>query len=285
MVRIDELLMNEGLLMVGRALAILIVGLILAKILGSATGRVSSKYLDAQRTMLFRRIVFYLVLALFVVSALNQLGFKLSVLLGAAGILSVAVGFASQTSASNIISGLFLIGERPFSVGDIIRLDDTMGEVLSIDLLSVKLLTADNLFIRIPNETLIKSQVTTVTRFPIRRVDIRVGVAYKEDLSKVRRVLFEVARKNTLALEEPTPDFFFLGFGDSSLDLQFSVWVQKENYLNLKSVITEEIKNAFDRAGIEIPFPHRSLYAGSATEPFPVRIVEGGKGTPPGSAG
>ena len=196
--------------------------------------------------------------------------------------LSVAVGFASQTSASNIISGLFLIGERPFSVGDIIRLDDTMGEVLSIDLLSVKLLTADNLFVRIPNETLIKSQVTNVTRFPIRRVDIRVGVAYKEDLSKVRRVLFEVARKNTLALEEPTPEVTFLDFGDSALDLQFSVWVQKENYLNLKSAITEEIKNAFDRAGIEIPFPHRSLYAGSVTEPFPVRIVEGGQKAPSG---
>ena len=283
MITINDLMMNERLWTIGRALAILIVGFILAKILGSVSQRVSSKYLDAQRTQLFRRLVFYLVLALFVISALNQLGFKLSVLLGAAGILSVAVGFASQTSASNVISGLFLIGERPFSVGDIIRLDDTMGEVLSIDLLSVKLRTIDNLYVRIPNETLIKSLVTTVTRFPIRRLDIRVGVAYKEDLSKVRQVLFEVARKNALALEEPAPELFILGFGDSALDLQLSVWVQKDNFLSLKTAVTEEIKVAFDRAGIEIPFPHRSLYAGSATAPFPVRIVESGRETPPGS--
>lgn len=284
MVQIEELLMNERVLVAVRVVILLIAGLVVAKILGSATRRLASKYMDAQRTQLFRRLVFYLVLSLFIVSALHQMGFKLSVLLGAAGILSVAVGFASQTSASNIISGLFLIGERPFSVGDIIKIDDTWGEVLSIDLLSVKLRTFDNLYVRIPNENLIKSQVTTVTRFPIRRIDIKVGVAYKEDVSQVRQVLFDVADKNPLCLEEPKPLFIFLGFGDSSLDLQFSVWGLKENFLDLKNAITEEIKVAFDRAGIEIPFPHRTLYTGSVTDPFPLRVVRGDKPAPPESS-
>jgi len=284
LVQIEELLMNERVLVAVRVVILLIAGLVVAKILGSATRRLASKYMDAQRTQLFRRLVFYLVLSLFIVSALHQMGFKLSVLLGAAGILSVAVGFASQTSASNIISGLFLIGERPFSVGDIIKIDDTWGEVLSIDLLSVKLRTFDNLYVRIPNENLIKSQVTTVTRFPIRRIDIKVGVAYKEDVSQVRQVLFDVADKNPLCLEEPKPLFIFLGFGDSSLDLQFSVWGLKENFLDLKNAITEEIKVAFDRAGIEIPFPHRTLYTGSVTDPFPLRVVRGDKPAPPESS-
>jgi small-conductance mechanosensitive channel len=188
-------------------------------------------------------------------------------------VLSVAVGFASQTSASNIISGLFLIAEQPFKVGDVIQIGGTTGEVLAIDLLSVKLRTFDNLFVRIPNESLIKTEVRTLTRFPIRRVDITVGVAYKEDLSKVRKVLLEVTERNPLSLEEPKPVFIFRGFGDSSLDIQFSVWVQRENYLELKNRIQEEIKTAFDAEGIEIPFPHRSLYAGSVTEPLPIRLV------------
>ena len=121
---------------------------------------------------------------MFCVSALRELGFKLSVLLGAAGVLTVAVGFASQTSASNIISGLFLLGERPFSVGDVIRVGSTTGEVLSIDLLSAKLRTFENLFVRIPNETLIKSEVTNLSRLPVRRLDLKIGIAYKEEVGE-----------------------------------------------------------------------------------------------------
>ena len=204
---------------------------------------------------------------------LNAIGFNLGVLIGAAGVLSVAIGFASQTSASNIISGLFLVAERPFSVGDLIKVGETTGEVLSIDLLSVKLRTFDNLFVRIPNETLIKSEVTTLTRFPIRRIDLSIAVALKEDIKAVRKVLEKVAEANPLCLDEPKPKFVFLGFGDSSLNMQFSVWVKRESFIELKNSIHEEIKEAFDAESIEIPFPHRSLYTGSVTEPFPIRLV------------
>jgi len=106
----------------------------------------------------------------------------MGLLLGAAGILTVAPGFASQTSASNLVSGLFMIAEHPFGVGDTIRLGSIAGEVPSIDLLSVNLRTPDNLYVRIPNETMIKSEITNLTRFPIRRLDLEIGVAYKENL-------------------------------------------------------------------------------------------------------
>lgn len=233
----------------------------------------SEKMWGVTRAMLLKRGSYYLVLTLFLISALHELGFNLSVLLGAAGILSVAIGFASQTSASNLISGLFLMAERPFTVGDNIRVGSTTGEVLSIDLLSVKLRTFDNLFVRIPNEALIKSEVTTLTRFPIRRIDVMVGVAYKEDLKKVRAVLDEIADKNPLCLEEPKPLYIFQGFGESSLDIQYSVWAKRENFLNLKNSIHKEIKNTFDEQGIEIPFPHRTIYTGSVTDPFPIKTV------------
>ena len=256
-----------------RALVIASIGFVVARAASAAVLKVMGKFLDAQQRMIVSRIVYYVLLGLFLVSALHELGFSLSILVGAAGILSVAVGFASQTSASNLISGLFLVVERPFSVGDVITLGATTGEVLSIDLLSVKLRTLDNLYVRIPNETVIKSEVTTLTKFPIRRIDLQLGVAYKEDIAKVRELLFQLAEKNPLSLEEPKPLFIFLGFGDSAINLQFSIWAKRENFLDLKNSIQEEIKTAFEHDGIEIPFPQRTLVAGG-DQPFAVRVVE-----------
>ncbi len=272
--QIASFLTSDRLLSVIRAFMLFSLGFLIAKLVSATVVKIVQNKVDKHRNMLLRRGTFYLIILLFTISALKELGFDLSVLLGAAGIFSVAIGFASQTSASNLISGLFLVAERPFSVGDVIRVGSTTGEVLAIDLLSVKLRTYDNLYVRLPNESLIKSEVTTLTRFPIRRIDIQVGVAYKEDLKKVREILYAVADKNPLSLEEPKPAYIFQGFGESSLNIQFSVWAKRENFLNLKNSIHEEIKNAFDENGIEIPFPYRTLYSGSVTEPFPVKQVK-----------
>jgi small-conductance mechanosensitive channel len=272
---IQEFVTADHLLMLVRAGTLLLAGFFAASLLSRLAVRGLKTRLSIHHLQLVRRLGFYLILTLFVASALRELGFSLAVLMGAAGVLTVALGFASQTSASNLISGLFLIGERPFAVGDMIQVGSTIGEVLSIDALSVKLRTFDNLYVRIPNEILIKSEVTTLTRFPIRRLDVKVGVAYKEDINKVRNVLNAVAERNLRCLDDPPPLFIFLGFGDSSQDIQFSVWAKRENFLELRNTIQADIKQSFDAAGIEIPFPHRSLYAGEVTHPFPIRIVGG----------
>jgi len=270
---IFEFLTSERGLDTLRAVIIVLMGLFVAKLASVITRRVAGKYLEPQQTTLLGRVIFYGIIILAFTSALHQLGFSLTVILGAAGILSVAIGFASQTSASNLISGLFLIGEKPFKIGDFIRVGDTVGEVLAIDLLSVKLRTFDNLYVRVPNETLIKSEIINLTHFPIRRFELKVGVAYKENLKQVREVLMQVAEDYPLCLTEPKPNVLFLGFGDSSLELQFNVWSTRENFLELRNNIPEKVKEAFDAADIEIPFPHRTLYTGSVTEPFPVRMV------------
>ncbi len=256
-----------------RAAILGLAGLMLASLASRLAARALRPRLSTHVLQLMRRLVFYVILALFLASALRELGFSLAVLMGAAGVLTVAIGFASQTTASNLISGLFLIGERSFEVGEIIKIGSTTGEVLSIDALSVKLRTMDNLYVRIPNETLIKSEVTTLNRFPIRRFDLMLGVAYKEDLNRVREALMAVAEANIHCLDEPAPLFIFTGFGDSSLDIQFSVWARRENFLTLRNTIATEIKQAFDAAGIEIPFPHRTIYTGEVTKPMPVQLV------------
>lgn len=253
-----------------QAAIILAVGWLLARLVSRSAARVLSLRLDLHQTTIARRVIFYVILGLVIASALHQLGFRLGVLLGAAGILTVAIGFASQTSASNLISGLFLIAERPFQIGDFVQIGDTVGEVLGIDLLSVKLRTRDNLFVRVPNETLVKTQVTNYSRFPIRRYDLQLGVAYKEDIRRVKTVLEGVMDANPLCLEEPKPQIFFQGFGSSSVDLQVSVWALKDNFIELRNTLPLEIKQAFDEQGVEIPYPHLSLYTGSVTRPFPV---------------
>lgn len=255
------------------AAVMVVAGFFISGLVARSAYKLMIKHWTPHHSTLMKRLIYWLLLGLFLASALRHLGFSLSVLLGAAGILTVAIGFASQTSASNLISGLFLVAEKPFQLGDIIKVGTTTGEVLSIDLLSVKLRTFDNLFVRIPNESLIKTEVTNMTRFPIRRFDLLLGVAYREDIAQVREVLKAVADKNPLCLDEPEPLFLFTGFGESSLNIQFSVWTKRENFRDFRNQLQEDIKLAFDAAGIEIPFPHRTLYSGSETEPFPVRVV------------
>ena len=228
---------------------------------------------DQQRALIVGKLVFYVGAGVLAVWILDELGFGIAPLLGAAGILGIAIGFASQTSVSNIISGIFLMVEGPFIVDDVIQVGGVIGRVESIDMLSVKLRTFDNKFVRIPNEAIIKTELTNITRYPIRRLDVAVGVAYKEDVEKVRRALLEVASANPLSLMDPAPMVLFDGYGESSLNFSFRVWAARENWLTLKNTIHEEIKDRFDEEDIEIPFPHRTLYTGAVTEPFPIRIT------------
>ncbi len=209
---------------------------------------------------------------MFVTASLNQIGFSLTPLLGAAGVVGVALGFASQTSVSNIISGLFILAEQPFKVNDIISVGDVTGQVLSLDLLSVKLRAFDNRFIRIPHETIVKSQVTNITRFPIRRVDVDVPIAYKEDVAAVKSILFDIVAKDARVLKQPEPVVFFKGFGNSSIDLLLLVWVETPEWYPVRNSLPEVIKARFDELGIEIPFPHVTLYPGSWEEPLPLSI-------------
>lgn len=240
--------------------ALVLLGIPASFILSRIIGKISRKRFGEHAGILIQKILLYGGLSAVFITILLELGFNLGALLGAAGIVSVAIGFASQTSLSNIISGVFLYGEKPFAVGDIIRVGNTTGVVLSIDLLSVKLRQFDNQFVRIPNETMIKTEVATITKFPIRRVDINVGVAYDTSIDQVTKALKEVADKNPFSLDDPAPIVIFQGFGDSSLNFMIGAWCAREQFLDLKNSLTRDIKDKFDQEGIEIPFPQRVVH-------------------------
>lgn len=237
-----------------------LIGFALARLVSNTFIRTVGSNFNAHQRMVWRRGIFYTIFLFFVIAGLREAGFKVSVFLGAAGILTVALGFASQTSATNLISGLFLIGEGSFEVGDTIQLtllrgQVIEGEVISIDLLSVKLLTLDNIYIRLPNEQLIKTPVYNLSKYPIRRIPITLAVSFHENLAKVREVLLTTAKYHVLVLENPKPAMTVTAFGESSIELLFAIWCQQENYLDVKDEMQERIRDAFIKNNIEIPVP------------------------------
>ncbi|MFA6504631.1 MAG: mechanosensitive ion channel family protein [Treponemataceae bacterium] len=253
----------------------IVAGFIVLRLVMEVVSRTFLKKASEHNRLLGRNIIAYIGTTIIFLAVLRELGVDLTTLLGAAGIVGIALGFASQTSVSNIISGLFLLGEKPFTVGDVIKVGDKTGIILAIDLMSIKIRTFDNLFIRLPNEKVLNTEVVNITRFPIRRLDISISVAYKENIGRVKDILAETALKNPFALSEPEPLVIIQNFGDSGIEFFLGVWFLKTDLIQLKNSLMQGIKERFDAEGIEMPFPHRSLYAGETTKAFPIRIVSG----------
>lgn len=246
------------------AIILCFIGFLIARLVSNTFIRTIGSRLNAHQRLLWRRGIFYFIFLLFIMTSLREAGFKLSVFLGAAGILTVALGFASQTSATNLISGLFLIGEGSFEVGDtiqitLIRGQTIEGQVISIDLLSVKLLTLDNVYIRLPNEQLIRTPVMNLSKYPIRRIPITLAINFHEDIIKVRQVLLEVAGKYPLVMDDPKATVTVTAFRESSIELLFSVWCRQENALKVRDEMQERVRNGFVENQIEIPVPKMGL--------------------------
>ncbi len=243
----------------GTIIAIVLV-LLVFSILRRVVGKMIAAAVPEPRVFVIKKIIRYTGYVVAVMTLFNALGVDLSALLGAAGIAGIAVGFAAQTSVSNVISGLFLISEKPFQPGDVIQVGDVSGVVYSIDFLSVKIQTFDNRYIRIPNETLIKTNLTNITRFPIRRLDIWVAVGYNSDLERVRSILLDVAAKNPYVLDNPEPLIVFDKFDNSGINIMVGLWFEKSEFLNLKNSIMTDIHRRFAQEGIEIPYPKLDVF-------------------------
>ena len=255
-----------------RIAVILAVGVAIIYFIAFLVKRLLPQKWSRQRKMIINRAVQYTGFITLFLIVISELEINLAPIFGAAGVIGLVIGVASQTSIGNIVSGFFLVSEKSFEIGDVVRLGDKTGTVFSIDLLSIKIRTFDNLLIRVPNQTVISSELTNLTRFPVRRIDTLVSVAYKEDLNKVKSILESVAKQNPLCLDEPEPVIIFQNFGTSGIDITLGVWVERTHFLKVKNSVFMEIKEAFNKEGIEIPFPRISLYTGEETKPFPMEV-------------
>lgn len=206
---------------------------------------------DKRRFLSFRKFFIYLFNVILFFFFLKIIKVDVKVILGATGLLTIAIGFAARTPISNLISGIFLVFERPFVVGNIIEVNGYKGEVVSRNLLSLTLRTLDNLMVRIPNEAVIGSSVSNISFFPIRRLDVKYLLSKQDSLSQLEEVMKEVASRNDLALNEPEPYFYVKEFRENCTEVIFRVWSSSEDFMVFQSEFPKDLYRAVKAAGME----------------------------------
>ena len=239
--------------LIGTLLIIFIIWVVF-RIISRAIRKVPETKLPAQRAAIivkFIRYIFYVVVVLYI---LGLFGINLKAIWGAAGIAGVAIGFAAQTSVSNLISGLFVLTEGSIHVGDTIIVGDVTGIVDEVKLLSIRVHTFDNQMVRIPNSTIINSNLMNNSYHNKRRLTLNVGVDYSTDMRTALETLKKAPAPCPTVLSDPAPAVWFDGFADSSINLVVAVWFKPVDFLQTKNDLYIAIKQVLDEAGISIPF-------------------------------
>ncbi len=249
----------DTLAAIARALLLFIVSFLVLRLFVFVLRRVLRRRRGNQLSVVIPRVVNYLGLGLIISVVLLDAGVELGPVLGAAGIVGLAIGIASQASLSNIISGFLLVSEKAFAVGDVVRIGTTTAVVESIDLLSVKMRTFDNLYIRFPNEKVATSELTNITRHPIRRLDITLTVAFDTDLSTLAEALTTIATNHRLVLEEPEPIVLPLDYTEIGCKVLLGVWFSRTDFVAVKRDLYAAIPAALQARGIRFAAPVRVL--------------------------
>jgi small-conductance mechanosensitive channel len=228
---------------------------------------VYDKYnLDRGIRYTFDSVFQYIIMVIAVLISLTTLGINLSSLAVFASVLGVGIGFGLQNIASNFISGIILLFERPIKVGDRVLVDDIIGDVIEIKMRATIVKTLNNEHMIIPNSFFLEEKVVNKSYGDSKvRIDIPVGVSYSSDVFKVRELLLQVVENlskiNEDILADPKPQVNFNGFGDSSLDFELFVWIKDPYHSRaIKSDIRFEIIKVFNENNIEIPFPQTDLH-------------------------
>lgn len=208
------------------------------------------------------KLIGYLIIVIGVIIALQGLGIKLTALTVLAGVLGVGIGFGMQSITANIVSGFIILFERPIKEGDMVRLNETIGEVQKINLRATVVKTILNEHLIVPNTEFINSTVENMSYGDIRvRLKVRVGVAYGTDPYLVKEALLEAARRTENVMKSPEPTVLFREFGDSSLNFELFVWIDHpRKRFGTESDLHFEIVKQFKARDITIPFPQRDVY-------------------------
>ena len=227
------------------------------KLLDGAAARASLDVGLARFLSTVARIALYILLAFVII---GELGFYTASIIAVLGSAALAVGLSLQGSLANFAGSVLILVTRPFKVGDYIICSGGEGTVKDIGLVFTELTTGDNRRITIPNGSLANGPITNITAHSTRRVDLTVGISYSADLKKAKEVITETIQKNSYILKDQPIAVFVNSLGESDVVLACGGWVNTPDYLAAKRALTEEIKLAFDEAGVEIPFPQVDVH-------------------------
>ena len=238
----------------------LVAGTLLIKvILKLAKKSLSKTKLEKAAVSLIYSLLKVVLFVLLGLMAASKLGVDVTGVVALASVASLALSLALQDSLSNVIGGFLLLSNHPFHTGDYVEIAGQGGTVQTIDITYTKLTTGDNKTISIPNSAVVASQIVNYSTSGTRRVEINVSASYDSPIDTVKAALLEAARVDGV-LAEPAPFAAVMGYGDSAISYTLRVWAAAADYWNVFFTINENVKAEFDKAGVEMTYPHLNVH-------------------------
>jgi small conductance mechanosensitive channel len=257
---IDKYVIPWGLNIV-LALVTFVVGRWIARLVTRGLSHVLTRAnIDDTLNRFLSNIAYTALFAVVVIAALNQLGVDTTSVLAVFAAAGLAVGLALKDSLSNFAAGVMLILYKPFKVGDYIEAAGTAGSVETIGIFNTILKTPDNREVSVPNAHIYGGTIVNVTARPERRIDMVFGIGYGDDVAQAKRLLMELMTADPRVMAEPAPVVAVVELGDNSVNIAARPWVATGDYWATRFDLTEQVKAAFDRNGISIPFPQRDVH-------------------------
>lgn len=206
------------------------------------------------------KAVNYSVLILTVLIIFSFFNVELGALLVAGGFASIVIGIASKSVLGNLISGVFLILERPITIGDNINIGSVSGNVTDINIFSTIVKTYDGVYVRIPNETVFTSEITNYVAHEVRRFEYVIGIPYDDDANEAIRIIRGVIWSHPFALKDPSPSVYVDELADSSVNIKVRIWAPATEWWDVRTDLLWKIKVELSKNGIEMPFPQQVIW-------------------------
>ncbi len=240
--------------------SVMVLATIVAKLVTTNLRRALIDKMKRDQLELMLKIIYFGIIFVAFVGVLPALGLNLSGLLVAGGIAGIVLGFASQSVVANLVSGIFLISEKPIKIGDQINIDGVAGFVEDINILSTVIRTYDGLYVRLPNEKVFTSNITNYVAHVARRFEYVIGIRYSDDAERAIEIIRRLIEEHPLALKNPEPVVFVDNLGDNSVNIVVRIWAPSTEWYGVKMELLWKIKSELERNGIEIPFPQRVVW-------------------------
>ncbi|MCL3778816.1 mechanosensitive ion channel [Prolixibacteraceae bacterium JC049] len=243
------------------AIIVFFIGLWVVKILTNVINRLMDQQkIDASLRPFLKSLFSMLLKTLLVITVLGMLGVEMTSFIAVLGAAGLAVGMALSGTLQNFAGGVMILLFKPFKVGEFIEAQGYMGVVNEIQIFNTILTTPDNKVIVIPNGGLSTGSLVNYSRLETRRVDFTFGIGYDDDIDKARSVIRKTIDANEHILHDPEPFIAVSELADSSVNFAVRVWVKSENYWNVHFYMLEQVKKAFDKEGISIPYPQTDVH-------------------------